>query len=240
MPGDDYAGFDQRLRDLLGLGVPPIAIAFADHLPERVPSFGATHPPPTPDGRTGAVPAGCVFWMDATSRAFATVAADHGNCSVGSYTHGFGPLAEIVGNADVQALLASGWVTAEAAGHLPAVTPAPQAVVYAPLAEAPLAPDIVLLRINGKQLMLLNDAWPELRLEGKPQCHIIPLAKSTGEITLSSGCMLSRVRTGMSNNQITCAIPFPSLPALLQRLERAREADLAVAAYAAEDGKRFS
>ncbi|MGH7076523.1 MAG: DUF169 domain-containing protein [Acetobacteraceae bacterium] len=181
-----------------------------------------------------------MFWMHATERAFTTVAADHGNCSVGSYTHGFRPLSEIIGNADVQALLGAAWVTPEAAAALPSLPSAPAAIVYAPLAEAPVAPDLVLIRINAKQAMLLNDAWPALRFEGKPQCHIIPLALTRGEIAVSTGCMLSRVRTGISSNELTCAIPAAELPALLVRLKAARAADLAVAAYAAEDGRRFS
>ena len=60
--------------------------------------------------------------------------------------------------------------------------------------------------------MLLHDAWRGLRFEGKPQCHIIPIAKESGEIAVSVGCMLSRVRTGMSNNEVTCAIPATSNP----------------------------
>ena len=49
----------------------------------------------TPDGRTGAVAASCVFWIEATEAVFATVAEDHGNCSVGSLTHGFKTMARI-------------------------------------------------------------------------------------------------------------------------------------------------
>jgi len=229
-----------ELQDLLALSVPPIALSFAETEPEAVAPFGATYPPATADGRTGAVAASCVFWMHATERAFTTVAADHGNCSVGSYTHGFRPLSEIVGNEDVQALLSAAWVTPEAAGAIPGLPTKPAAIVYAPLAEAPLAPDLVMLRINAKQAMLLSDAWPELRFEGKPQCHIIPLAMTKGDIAVSTGCMLSRVRTGMSNNELTCVIPAAKVPALLERLRAARQADLAVAAYAAEDGRRFS
>ena len=100
-------------------------------------------------------------------------------------------------------------------------------------------PSVILLRLNGKQQMLLHDAWPGLRFEGKPQCHIIPIAKESGEIAVSVGCMLSRVRTGMSNKEVTCAIPASCVPLLIERLRAARAADKAVAAYAAEDSKRF-
>jgi uncharacterized protein (DUF169 family) len=177
--------------------------------------------------------------MHATDRSFATTAADHANCSVGSFTHGFKSLDEVVGNADVQALLAVKWISPEAAMGIPTLAQKPRTVVYGPLAEVADQPDIVFLRLNGKQLMLLNDAWPALRFEGKPQCHIIPLAVNTGDIAVSSGCMLSRVRTGMSNNEVTCAIPAAKLPELIGRLTEARAADLQAAAYAAEDSRRF-
>ena len=240
MTDRNLAQCESDLRDLLGLGVPPIAITFAADRPAGVAGFGASYPAPTADGRTGAVPAGCVFWMHATTRQFATVAEDHRNCSVGSYTHGFIPLAEAAAHADVQALIASEWVTPEAAAGIPQVSEKPAAVVYGPLAGAPDEADVIFLRITGKQLMLLHDAWPDLRFEGKPQCHIIPIAKESGEIAVSSGCMLSRVRTGMSNNEVSCAIPAARLAELIAKLKSARKADMAVAAYAAEDAKRFS
>ena len=82
-------------------------------------------PAPLPDGRTGRVPAGCVFWMKAAERTFATVAEDHGNCSVGSLTHGFKTLDEVAGNSDVAALLETGWVTMDVVPQIPVVTRSP-------------------------------------------------------------------------------------------------------------------
>lgn len=238
MNKETAAALDRDLRDLLGLAVPPIAIAFADSAPAELPRPSGAMPAATPDGRTGAVPAGCVFWMEATESAFATVAADHGNCSVGSYTHGFKTLSEAAAGADVAALVGAEWVTMEAAAKIPTVAKKPAAVLYGPLAAGAFEPEIVFLRLSGKQLMLVNDAWPELRFEGKPQCHIIPIAQG-GDVAVSSGCMLSRVRTGMSNNEVTCALPAAKLGDLVARLKRAQAADMKVAAYAAADAKRF-
>jgi len=240
MRKDEYANYDRALRALLGLAVAPIAIAFAKSAPAELSHPAGAKPAPTSDGRTGAVPAGCVFWMQATERSFATSAADHGNCSVGSLTHGFKSFAEAAAGSDVAALLAAEWVTAEAASKIPFVAEKPGAVLYGPLAEGAFEADVVFLRLTGKQLMLVNDAWPELRFEGKPQCHIIPIAKEEGAVAVSSGCMLSRVRTGMSNNEVTCALPMAKLDALLARLRKAQSADMKVAGYAAEDAKRFA
>jgi uncharacterized protein (DUF169 family) len=108
------------------------------------------------------------------------------------------------------------------------------------LADAPVAPDVVFLRLNGKQAMMLHDACPDIQFEGKPQCHVIPIAKEQGKIALSVGCMLSRVRTGMSNNEMTCAIPAARTGEVITALKKAVAADRQVAAYAAQDSKRFA
>jgi len=227
------------LQELLGLAVPPVAIAFISHVPAGIERIQRTTPPRTADGRTGAVAASCVFWIEGTQGVFATEAEDHGNCSVGSLTHGFKTMEEIAQNADVAALCETGWVTPEAVAKVAVVREKPTSIVYGPLRDLPVEPSVILLRLNGKQQMLLHDAWRGLRFEGKPQCHIIPIAKESGELAVSVGCMLSRVRTGMSNNEVTCAIPASRMSLLIERLRAARAADNAVAAYAAEDSKRF-
>ena len=227
------------LQELLGLAVAPVAIAFISQVPAGIERIRRTMPPRTADGRTGAVAASCVFWIEGTQGVFATEAEDHGNCSVGSLTHGFKTMEEIAQNADVAALCETGWVTPEAVAKVAVVREKPTSIVYGPLRDMPVEPSVILLRLNGKQQMLLHDAWRGLRFEGKPQCHIIPIAKESGELAVSVGCMLSRVRTGMSNNEVTCAIPASRMSLLIERLRAARAADNAVAAYAAEDSKRF-
>jgi uncharacterized protein (DUF169 family) len=235
-----FASQAETLTSLLGLSDPPLAITFSSENPDGVTRFNGAMPEPTPDGRTGRVAAGCVFWMEARDKTFTTVAEDHGNCSVGSLTHGFKTLEEAAEGADVAALVESEWVTPDVFPHIPTVAQKPDFVTYGPLAETSSDPDVVFIRLNGKQAMMLHDAWPGLRVEGKPQCHIIPIAKEAGEVALSVGCMLSRVRTGMSNNEVTCAIPADKLGELLDRLKTANSADMKVAAYAADDAKRFA
>ena len=124
--------------------------------------------------------------------------------------------------------------------QIPVVTQAPGAVTYGPLAAAPVDPDVVLLRVNGKQLMVLSDAIPGLRIEGKPQCHIVAIAKEQGEIAASVGCALSRVRTGMPATEMTCAIPAAKLAGVIDAIEHNAVADSAVASYAGEDALRFT
>jgi uncharacterized protein (DUF169 family) len=236
---NDWAALASSLTDSLHLGAPPIAITFAAEAPDGVPSFDEPMAAPTDDGRTGRVPAGCVFWMKGAERTFATVAEDHGNCSVGSVTHGFKTLDEVAGNSDVAALLDSGWVTMDVVPSIPVVTERPGAVLYGPLADTPVDPDVVLLRVNGKQLMTVADAWPGLRIEGKPQCHIVAIAKEQGEPAASVGCALSRVRTGMNVAEMTMAIPGPRLAEFVGSLQQTAAVDGVVARYAADDARRF-
>jgi uncharacterized protein (DUF169 family) len=224
----------------LHLTTPPIAITFGPEAPAGVAAFDEPMPSPSPDGRTGRVPAGCVFWVKSVDRTFSTAAADHANCSVGTMTHGFATLEEVAGRGDVAALLESGWVTMEMVPGIPVVSEKPGAVTYGPLRDTPVDPDVVLIRLNGKQLMVLSDALPGLRIEGKPQCHIVAVAKEQGEVAASAGCMLSRTRTGMPSEEMTAAIPGPRLAEVVAKIEETARVDAIVASYAAEDARRFA
>jgi uncharacterized protein (DUF169 family) len=155
-------------------------------------------------------------------------------------THGLLTMQDAAGKADVAALLASGWVTMEMVPHIPVVQQRSACITYGPLAHTPHDPDVVLLRVNPKQVMILHDALPSMRLEGKPQCHIIAIAKEQQEVAASVGCMLSRVRTGLPNSQMTCAVPASRMAEVVERLRATCAADTTVAAYAAEDARRFS
>jgi uncharacterized protein (DUF169 family) len=229
-----------ELTDALHLAAPPLAITFSDAPPAGVPAFDEPMPEPLADGRTGRVPAGCVFWMKAAEATFTTVAEDHGNCSVGSLTHGFKTLEEVAGNSDVAALLETGWVTMDVVPSIPVVHDRPGAVTYGPLAETPVDPDVVFLRVTARQLMVLSDAIPSLRIEGKPQCHIVAVAKEENQPAASVGCALSRARTGMPPTEMTCAIPASQLAETVAAIQHNAVADNAVARYAAEDARRFA
>src|SRR6186997_2301890 len=94
----------ERLTAALHLTGAPIAITFS--AAEATPPFAdpaVPLPEPAADGRTGRVPAGCVFWVHAVDRTFATRPEDHGNCSVGSLTHGLIDLETAAQRADVGA-----------------------------------------------------------------------------------------------------------------------------------------
>lgn len=236
----DYQALSAALSDLLSLTTPPLAITFTQAPPVGMSRCEGEMPAPTADGRTGREAAGCVFWMRATDRTFHTCAADHANCSVGSLTHGFISLEQAAAREDVKAMCSVNWVTPEMFPGLPVVKQKPECVVYGPLSQTTIDPDVVFVRLVAKQAMMLHDAAPDIRFEGKPQCHIIPIAKEHGQVAISVGCMASRTRTGMSSTEMTCAIPAARLPGLIEQLRASCAADKAIAAYAAQDAQRFS
>jgi uncharacterized protein (DUF169 family) len=239
MPSNGWKGLAEELTSLLRLSAPPIGITFSDEEPAGVERFGDAMPEPTADGRTGRVPAGCVFWMKGAERTFTTVPEDHGNCSVGSLTHGLIDLSEAAGRADVAALVEAGWVTPDVFPQIPVLDRKPNFITYGPLAETPVDPDVVFIRVDGKQLMTIKDAIPDLHVEGKPQCHIVPMAAG-GTVAASVGCALSRVRTAMKPDEMTCAIPAVQLGEVVDALRQTVQADAAVATYAGEDKRRFA
>jgi uncharacterized protein (DUF169 family) len=215
MSQQDNRKHAEDLVSALGLQNQPLAISFTqDPLPGIEP-FGDAMPEPAADGRTGRVPAGCVFWMKADGRSFSTVAEDHGNCSVGSVTHGFRTLDEVGDKADVGTLVGAGWVAPEMFPEIPVVKERFKYVSYGPLRDAVQLPDVVFLRINAKQ------------------------AREAREPAISVGCMLSRVRTGMPNTEMTCAIPGSKLAEAVQQIKTTAAIDGTVANYASEDTRRF-
>ena len=81
----NYSQLAAILAASLDLQQPPVAISFADSLPVGV------------KRHAGRAPAGCRFWEDGATTAFATSASDHNLCAIGVYTHN---LANVSGPAD--------------------------------------------------------------------------------------------------------------------------------------------
>lgn len=235
----DLAAMSDALTEMLGLSHAPVAITFHDGTPTPgIPMFDAPMTEPTEDGRSGRVAAPCVFWAEGHDRTFDTLAADHGNCSVGQFTHGFLEAADILDRTDVGTLLEVGWVTMEAFAGVATLDRRPGGVRYGPLAESGGVPDVVLLRVTPRQMMEINDAV-EVEWSGKPQCQILPRAANDGVFAASMGCALSRARTGMSDDELTVAVPGSRVEELVDSLKGVCRADLAVVGYAEADLARF-
>jgi uncharacterized protein (DUF169 family) len=204
-----------RLSELLMLAHSPVAVSFG----KDPPSANAVE----------MQPAGCCYWATAQEGRLDTKPSDHANCSVGSYTHGLIDLEAAAAGDDTAALLGSGWVGESDLANAPHLRFRPQIIRYEPLAEANQI-DVVLLRLSPRALMTLQGACPQIRLVTKPQCQIVPLA-CAGEMVVSPGCAVSRARTGLPADELTCAFNGSALPEIVGRIERSAAADQAVTEY---------
>ena len=227
----NYASLEQLLTTTLGLTRRPAAIAFRDTAPAGVEKF------------TGTQPSGCSFWkLAADGRAFYTVPSDHYNCPVGSYTHNI-PLPPEREKELPQVLTLMteiGYLKMEEVPGIPRVPKTPGVVIYAPLGDAPVEPDAVILAGRPGGLMLLHEAAtrsgvPMQPLFGRPTCMAIPAAMSMTVVN-SLGCVGNRVYTDLSGDELYSAVSGTQLATIAEPLSTIAAANAALTDY--HEGRR--
>jgi len=211
-----------QMQELLGLKLPPVAIAFRASAPTGVPRIAAP------------APAGCGYWrLAAEGKVFYTEASDHYTCPVGAHTHGVDLPAEVAKELQglVQTMVQMQYIKIEEISSLPRRKGAFGVAVYAPLADAPFEPDIVLVRGTVKQLMLLAEAAQAAGVAGggatmgRPTCVVLPEALQSGRTATSFGCIGNRVYTGLGDDEGYYAIPGSKVADVASKLAVIREAN---------------
>jgi len=196
-------------------GEPPVAICFADSIPAGLGSVA------------NRVPAGCRFWEDASRKAFVTSASDHSLCAIGVYTHNLRPSAghqADLGDA-LRVFNQLGYVREEDIPSIPVLKYRHQYVIYSPLAETPLPPDVVILFVNASQTLVLSEATQQVENEtapamGRPACAIVPQVMNTGRAALSLGCCGARAYLDVLTDGVAVfAIPGLKLDAYVERIQ---------------------
>src|SRR5689334_21556231 len=134
-PMPTYSSFAQTLTDSLHLEGSPVAVCFASAIPSGVKQFAGT------------VPAGCRFWQEAQNGVFATVPSNHDLCGIGMYTHNLeaSPAAQKDLGDALKVFADLGYVREQDIPMIPVLKNRPQAVIYGPLSQVPLPPDVGLL-----------------------------------------------------------------------------------------------
>ncbi len=163
-----YSKAAARLTEALALRQAPVAITFADTLPAGV------------NEQAPRVAAGCRFWQDAADSTFATTALDHSLCAIGIYTHNLQPPSAQAETdlADAIKVFADlGYVRPEDLASIPVLKSRFKYVIYSPLANATLAPDVVLLFVNASQTLILSEATQQAEGQnapamGRPACAV--------------------------------------------------------------------
>jgi uncharacterized protein (DUF169 family) len=208
----DYRRLERQLTSDLGLTRRPVAVAFRDAPPPGVSKF------------KGTVPSGCSFWrLAAEGATFVTEPADHYNCPIGAYTHNIPlPPARAKELEDTLGLMAGiGYVRMEEVPGIPVLPTSPGAVVYAPLGDTPVDPDVVLFSGPAARVMLLQEAATRagvastLNTLGRPTCMALPAALAHGMVA-STGCVGNRVYTALAEGDLYAAVPGRDLARLAE------------------------
>ena len=211
----------ETLTSALKLTQPPVAISLVDAPPAGVPAF------------SGRVAAGCRFWQEAATRTFVTAPKDHDLCAIGTFTHNLAvtPAHEVDRGDALKVFADLGYVRSEDIPQIPVLTQRPAYVVYGPLVEAPVAPDVVLLFVRADQTLILSEASQSLEgglppAMGRPACAIIPQAKNTGRTALSLGCCGARAYLDVLTDDVALyAVPGARLEAFAQRVAELAKAN---------------
>ena len=222
----DFVAVEKQLTAALGLTRRPVAIAFLESPPAGV---AALH---------GTQPSGCSFWRLASAgQVFYTVPSDHYNCPVGSYTHNIAlpPEREAELNGTLGLMVDIGYIKMEEVPGVPRLPQTPSFIVYAPLAQTPVAPDAILVAGQPAKLMLLHEAATRaakqvLPLLGRPTCMAIPAALSGG-VASSLGCIGNRVYTGIADDQFYTVVSGTDLAEIVHELETIVSANARLAEY---------
>lgn len=233
-----YVLQERQLCELLGLRWAPVAVAYRASAPEGVPRVPV------------AGPSGCSYWKRAAAgEVFYTEAADHYHCPIGAYTHNIAlPKAQ---RDELQSLVGTmvglEYLRPEELPRIPRRAGPFRVAIYAPLGRTPVAPDVVLLRGNACQMMLLTEAaglasigavpsgrkqgrgaaagrgtsLPFLTggLMGRPTCAALPAALQAGQPVASLGCIGNRVYTDLTDDELYMVVPGSQLTLLVEKLE---------------------
>jgi uncharacterized protein (DUF169 family) len=223
----NYRSIESQLRDTFTLRRRPVAVTFRASPPEGVTKF------------TGREPSGCSFWrVAAEGRTFYTVPSDHYNCAIGSHTHNI-PLPPERADELRQTLgfmTGIGYVRMEEVAAIPRLPKTPGAVIYAPLGDTPLDPDVVLVSGQPAPLMRLLEAagragiQSQVPVHGRPTCMALPAALTQG-VVASTGCIGNRVYTDLGNDELYVAIPGKDLAKLAAEATTIASANAALAEY---------
>jgi uncharacterized protein (DUF169 family) len=175
------------------------------------------------------------------------VPEDHFNCAVGAYTHNIAlsPEREQETGVTLKMMFDLGYVKPEEVPQIPRLAKAPAVVVYAPLGEAPVTPDVVLFACKPRSAMLLNEAANRAGVAsgvpalGRPTCMALPASLQHGAI-FSLGCIGNRVYTGLGEDQMYFVVRCKDLEAIADALKVVNSANAALSDYAIDRRRTLS
>ena len=217
-----------RLESSLKLALPPISVCITNEVPEGIPHF------------SGKAPAGCLFWQEAAKGPFFTSTEDHELCAIGVHTHHMADPSPSYASELGQVLKVMAeldYVREEDVAQIPVISEETEHVLYAPLADTPLPPDVVLLFAHSRQGLVISEAVQQVQSDtppamGRPACGVIPQAINSGRAALSLGCCGARsYLDALSDDTALWAIPGDKVEVYAERIEALASANETLSAF---------
>ena len=224
---NQYRNIEEKYSRTFGLKKRPVAVKFQATPPPGVAKF------------EGLEPSGCSFWrLAAAGRTFYTVPSDHYNCAVGSHTHNIALPAERAQELEqtLTFMTGLGYIKMEEVPGIPRLEQTPGVVVYSPLGETPVDPDVVIFAGPAAQIMLLQEAAQragraaQIPMLGRPTCMALPAALAHGAVT-SSGCIGNRVYTDLGEGELYSVVSGKDIARIADELEIIAAANAKLADY---------
>jgi uncharacterized protein (DUF169 family) len=132
---------------------------------------------------------------------FYTVPENHFNCAVGAYTHNIAlsPEREKETEQTLKMMFDLGYVKPEEVSQIPRWAKTPVAILYAPLGESPVEPDVVLFACKPSATMLLNEA----AVQGGVEVLRLP---SSGRLRMNNFLVLCDEVIRMTRSNSVCRL----------------------------------
>ena len=223
----DYQAVERAISKAFELARRPIAVSFRDVAPAGVAKFAGTEP------------SGCSFWrIAAEGRTFYTVPSDHYNCAVGCHTHNIELPKERAAELEqtISFMTRVRYIRMEEIPGFARLPKAPGVVVYAPLGDTPVDPDVVLFVGTPARISLLMEAANRAGITakapflGRPTCSALAATLAEGAV-VSTGCVGNRVYTDLGEDELYAAIRGSDVKHLADEAQTIAAANLQLSEY---------
>ena len=213
----DNSKINQEIVSAFGLDIPPIAMAFVDNQPQGVETMEEE------------VPSFCTFWRMAEKKSFYAPANKHYNCPIGAMVLGFEMSKEVQDQLGglVKKMCECSYLSEDEPANIPTITEKKAGVVYGPLKDFPVAPQLILMWLKPSQAMIYNEVlgcckWSgsmDSMALGRPACAVIPTTLNKSPFGMSLGCTGMRTFTEVSDDHILATLNCAEIDSFLTSLQ---------------------
>jgi uncharacterized protein (DUF169 family) len=231
MKGDivmmDYSTIELELRKTVGISKRPVAVTFRSSPPRGIPKYA------------GKAPSGCSFFRIASGgMTFYTVPTDHYNCPLGCYSYNLplspGHSAKL--KKSLESMQDACSIKLEEVHSVHRTDNNPKVVVYSPLGDTPVGPDVTVLVVNPLQAMFLQEAALRKRIKLQvmpfrlPTCMCLHTVLDDTAVT-SAGCMGSRVYNDLGDDEFYMLMPGRLVKKVAEEVQNIATANAKLAEY---------